>query len=474
MTISSILPPAETTFFDGNGNPLAGGFLYTYVPGTTTPKTTYQDSGTTIPNANPIVLDAAGRCICLGSGAYRTILQDSLGNQIWDQVTQNNPASTAMLPIIESASISQAEALWEQGITAGSAPTALELGQRWINNTDPNNVKFNVYDGASWITGATWDTVNHVWVSNGAAKLTASPVIATTPFGQGSQTIYVTSTVATTTVKTTQPEFAYSAVLTNATGGGVSISASGNKVAGYFATETQSGGGNGWAVNGLLQIDSGAAAIGGQQIAEWDMANNSGTDFGNALGFTGIEQPAIFGHQTTAVSTNLATAAHVILGNISGTNPAWNNGMVAGPFTISQNFLADYSSAYRSILISGAHVYGIDMAGQTGQGANPALRAIISGSAIRIGNQDKISIRNLADNADLTALQSTSTDQLVVGGGFNDVVIYSGSNIELLANILSQNLAISTSYANDTAAAAGGVALYQFYRNGSVVQIRVT
>lgn len=40
--------------------------------------------------------------------------------------------------------------------------------------------------------------------------------------------------------------------------------------------------------------------------------------------------------------------------------------------------------------------------------------------------------------------------------------------------ILMTNLSSSTSYANDAAAAAGGVAIGQFYRNGSVVQIRVT
>lgn len=34
-------------------------------------------------------------------------------------------------------------------------------------------------------------------------------------------------------------------------------------------------------------------------------------------------------------------------------------------------------------------------------------------------------------------------------------------------------LAASTSYANDAAAAAGGVAIGQRYRNGSVVQVRV-
>lgn len=35
------------------------------------------------------------------------------------------------------------------------------------------------------------------------------------------------------------------------------------------------------------------------------------------------------------------------------------------------------------------------------------------------------------------------------------------------------NLAASTSYANDAAAAAGGVPIGGYYRNGSVVQVRV-
>lgn len=44
----------------------------------------------------------------------------------------------------------------------------------------------------------------------------------------------------------------------------------------------------------------------------------------------------------------------------------------------------------------------------------------------------------------------------------------------ILIKIISTTLSGSTSYANDVAAAAGGVAVGQFYRNGSVVQIRVS
>lgn len=86
MTLN-ILPNAKTQFIDGNGTPLASGFVYMYVPNTTTSKATYQNSTGTIANTNPITLDSNGEALLWGSGAYRQIVQDSLGNTIWDQVT---------------------------------------------------------------------------------------------------------------------------------------------------------------------------------------------------------------------------------------------------------------------------------------------------------------------------------------------------------------------------------------------------
>lgn len=84
---ASILPPAKTTFVDQNGKPLTGGKVQFYVPGTTTPKKTWQDAGETIPNTNPVVLDSAGRAIILGDGTYRQQVYDRNGNLIWDQQT---------------------------------------------------------------------------------------------------------------------------------------------------------------------------------------------------------------------------------------------------------------------------------------------------------------------------------------------------------------------------------------------------
>jgi hypothetical protein len=91
--MSSQLPNGKQQFIDGSGLPLNGGNVYHYIPGTSTPKTTYQDKALTIANANPIPLDARGQAVIWGSGDYRQVLQDSLGNLIWDQVISDTSST---------------------------------------------------------------------------------------------------------------------------------------------------------------------------------------------------------------------------------------------------------------------------------------------------------------------------------------------------------------------------------------------
>jgi len=65
-------------FFDNNGVPLAGGKLYTYAAGTTTPQTTYTSFSGVTAHTNPIILDSAGRVpggeIWLTAVPYKFIL----------------------------------------------------------------------------------------------------------------------------------------------------------------------------------------------------------------------------------------------------------------------------------------------------------------------------------------------------------------------------------------------------------------
>lgn len=121
---ASILPPAKTTFFDQNGKPLTSGKVDFYIPSTTTRKTTWQDASETIPNLNPVILDAAGRALILGSGSYRQVVKDRNDNIIWDQVTSS------------------------AGSGGGSGPTATGDGdlvgtiKPWAGMTAPNQYMF--------------------------------------------------------------------------------------------------------------------------------------------------------------------------------------------------------------------------------------------------------------------------------------------------------------------------------------------
>ena len=87
-------------FFSNDGVPLAGGLIYTYLAGTSTPAATYTTSAGNIAHSNPIVLDSAGRVpggeIWLTNGtSYKFILRDSAGNLIgtYDNISAINDAA---------------------------------------------------------------------------------------------------------------------------------------------------------------------------------------------------------------------------------------------------------------------------------------------------------------------------------------------------------------------------------------------
>ena len=68
---------AETS----SGRPLAGGLVFTFEAGTTTPKAAFTDRLLTVEAANPIVLDANGQAVFYLGGIYKINLKDSAGVQ---------------------------------------------------------------------------------------------------------------------------------------------------------------------------------------------------------------------------------------------------------------------------------------------------------------------------------------------------------------------------------------------------------
>lgn len=91
-------PVPRMQFFDANGVPLAGGFVYSYAAGTNILLGTYQDAFGTA-NPNPIILDAGGfATIFLANGVdYKFCLQSALNvpQYCTDQIEVNGLATSA-------------------------------------------------------------------------------------------------------------------------------------------------------------------------------------------------------------------------------------------------------------------------------------------------------------------------------------------------------------------------------------------
>jgi len=152
-------------FFDDNGIPLAGGLIYTYQAGSSTPLATYVDNGGVVPNSNPIVLDASGRVpteIWLFTGySYKFILKnaDDVLIQTLDNIypiLQNAPESAPAVP-------TGAILLWSG--STGSIPSGWLLCDG-TNGTPDLRDRFIIGAGNNYAVNATGGTADAVVVSH--------------------------------------------------------------------------------------------------------------------------------------------------------------------------------------------------------------------------------------------------------------------------------------------------------------------
>lgn len=143
---ASLLPNGEQVFLSNMGVPLALGKVYYYVPATSTPKNTWQDADETILNTNPVILDSAGRCIVYGTGQYRQVVYDALGNLIWDQLTQDLiSAIQSSVALFCGTSTGIANA---QVVSPTPAVTSISTGQQFsffagFSNTGPMTIEIS-------------------------------------------------------------------------------------------------------------------------------------------------------------------------------------------------------------------------------------------------------------------------------------------------------------------------------------------
>ena len=128
MTVAlSPIAGAGWQFFDNSGAILAGGLLYTYAAGTTTPLATYQDSGGVTVHTNPIILDSAGRVptqVWLTTGSvYKLVLKTSTSVSVWtmDNLSGINDVSSVPWSAITGEPTTLAGYGITDGITAATA-----------------------------------------------------------------------------------------------------------------------------------------------------------------------------------------------------------------------------------------------------------------------------------------------------------------------------------------------------------------
>ena len=87
QNVGSLAPVERRQWTDANGVSLPGGFISTYVTGTSTSAVTYTDAALNTRAANPIVLDSAGRATIFlsATAVYRFVVADSANVQLYTQ-----------------------------------------------------------------------------------------------------------------------------------------------------------------------------------------------------------------------------------------------------------------------------------------------------------------------------------------------------------------------------------------------------
>ena len=129
---TTLLPTGEQCFQQATG-PVSSGSVNMFYPGTTNPKTTWQNASQSSANANPIQLDANGCAVIYGVGSYRQQLFSGpvvggvvSGNLIFDLTTTDTSAYNSTF--------------WA-GLSGGT-PNAITVVDPGFNATDGTVINF--------------------------------------------------------------------------------------------------------------------------------------------------------------------------------------------------------------------------------------------------------------------------------------------------------------------------------------------
>lgn len=216
----ALAPVARQQFFSATGVPLAGGCVFTFSAGTTTPAATYIDINGIVQNANPLTLDGGGfAVIYLANQSYKIQVNAApatgncsavnFGAQQWVQDNVSayqiilNISNLFLLPVTSDPAGTAGEIGYRSDIPCFRGFTTLwdcftmnNLAQTLTNKTLTAPIINNAV-GASFtspsITGltvggiavATGNATNFVNFTNGAAGTTLNQLAKLVPVGGG-------------------------------------------------------------------------------------------------------------------------------------------------------------------------------------------------------------------------------------------------------------------------------------------------
>lgn len=163
--------------FNSVGAPLAGGKLYSYTAGTTTPLATYTTQTGGVANANPVILDAYGRAqVWLGSGYYRMILKDASDVTVWD--VDNISSGIPVADLASTSDTARGDAL--VGVKREASGAFATTVHEWIESQVLNVKEFGavgdgVTDDSSAFAAAYRAALEYFGISITAATLYVPP-----------------------------------------------------------------------------------------------------------------------------------------------------------------------------------------------------------------------------------------------------------------------------------------------------------
>jgi hypothetical protein len=206
MATGTVIPNPVFTGIDSNGDPFSGGKLHTYAAGTTTNQVTYSNVGLTSANANPVVLDSAGRATIFTAvgTSFKYVLKNSSDVTIWTADNINAvPTSTATLDItvtagedlsaLEAVYISQGDgsktagrAYLTDADTAYSSSSSVVVGVVVSDIANAGTGSVRVGGAISGYTGLTAGSKQYV--SGTAGEITATAPTNVRLIGQANNT----------------------------------------------------------------------------------------------------------------------------------------------------------------------------------------------------------------------------------------------------------------------------------------------